>query len=255
MFIHLFPQPVAQPRSLLIRLSGVPSVAVQQTLLEDHAAYEIDGVPVFGTVAPWHANHDLLVDKADGFLAGIVYPVTGSERRSVLELCGSLPDEVVRYCVSPVFAVSLLRSGADLLDVPREWGNQEQPVRRFPEVLRPVRQVLRGCLLGQITMDEIPCDLREVGARFFESLNEYEYMREWPAGDVDRVEVTWLRKPVVEGLPAYYPSALDIELAQFFAEDVWYYRQDNGLAFAIGINHLDETLASYGLELPPVMSA
>lgn len=68
---------------------------------------------------------------------------------------------------------------------------------------------------------------------------------------MDRVEVTWVNKPVDPRLPSYFPSDLQIELAQYFAEDIWFYRDNE--VYAIGINHLDQTLDAYGLQLPTTL--
>jgi hypothetical protein len=57
-------------------------------------------------------------------------------------------------------------------------------------------------------------------------------------------------KPVNAKLPSYFPSDLDIELAQYFAEDIWFYREDDQRVYAIGVNYLDQTLNDYDLQLP-----
>jgi hypothetical protein len=67
---------------------------------------------------------------------------------------------------------------------------------------------------------------------------------------MDRVEVAWVNKSVDARLPHYFPSDFTIELAQYFAEDIWFYREDDDRVHAIGINYLDQTLDAYGLQLP-----
>ena len=40
------------------------------------------------------------------------------------------------------------------------------------------------------------------------------------------------------------------QLAQQFAEDIWFYRRDNGDVVGIGLNHVDEVPAALDLALP-----
>jgi hypothetical protein len=74
--------------------------------------------------------------------------------------------------------------------------------------------MLRECLAGRRDLLDIPPNLREPAVRYFESIAQADYFAEWPAGDVDRVEVVWESRPVAPGLPSYFPSALQVELAQ-----------------------------------------
>ena len=101
---------VMSSQSLLITFSYPPKIRVQNTLLEDHVWTEIEGVPVFAGVPPWNPMHDLLVDRRTQTLAGIVYPVAEGEHAAVAAICGFLPKDVVRYCISPVSAAALLRN-------------------------------------------------------------------------------------------------------------------------------------------------
>ena len=123
-------------------------------------------------------------------------------------------------------------------------------VKQFPEALRPYRQVLRGCLLGELERDQIPPDLLTVAGQYFEENGAAPHLEDWITGgaNVDRVEVTWVNKPMDPNLPSHFPSDLKIELAQYFAEDIWFYRENE--VYAIGINHLDKTLSDYDLRLP-----
>jgi hypothetical protein len=98
--------------------------------------------------------------------------------------------------------------------------------------------------------DQLPSDVLSVAARYFEDNAAAEHLEDWAPGgaNVARVEVTWVHKPVNPNLPGYFPSDLEIELVQHFAEDIWFYREKQ--VYAIGINHLDETLTDHGLRLP-----
>lgn len=244
------------PQSLLIVLTDPPQFRVQDALLEDYVSSKIDDIPVFATVAPWNPMHDLLVDREARTLAGIVYPVAARERAAIAAICQSLPTQVVRYCVSPVTAAALLRTRPiDLTTSFSETGDPNVHVKQFPEALRPYRQVLRGLLAGEIEHEQFPQELRSVAAKYFEESAAAEHLSEWASGasgggDVARVEVTWVNKPVDARLPGYFPSAFELELAQYFAEDIWFYRDDDKQAYAIGVNHLDKTLDGYGLQLP-----
>ena len=194
--------------------------------------------------------HDVLVDRETRTLAGIVYPVVAEEQAAVAAICQSLPKQIVRYCISPVSAAALLRNvEAELTERFNPAGDPNVSVKQFPEALRPYRQVLRGCLSGELDRDQLPSDLRTVAGRYFEDVAAAAYLPEWASGgaNVDRVEVTWVDKPVDPRLPGYFPSDLHLELAQYFAEDIWFYREDQ--VYAIGINHLDQSLADYGLQL------
>lgn len=238
-------------QSLLIIFSYPPQIRVQDILLEDHVWTEIEGVPVFAGVPPWNPMHDLLVDRGTKTLAGIVYPVAEGEHAAVAAICGFLPKDVVRYCISPVSAAALLRNfETELSDGPNIAGDLNVSVKQFPEVLRSYRQILRSCLRGELERDQLPSDLLSVAGSYFEGNAAAAHLEDWATGgaNVDRVEVTWVHKPVDPNLPGYFPSDLKIELAQYFAEDIWFYRENQ--VYAIGINHLDKTLNDYGLRLP-----
>lgn len=238
------------PKSLLITLSNQPRITVQDTLLKDHVSTEIDGVPVFASVPPWNPMHDLLVDRETQTLAGIVYPVPAREQAAIANICRSLPKQVIRYCISPVSAAAVLRNPQiDLSDKFDIAGDVNVSVKQFPEALRPYRQMLRGCLLGEIERDQIPSDLLRIAGKYFEENGTAAHLEDWVTGgaNVDRVEVTWMRKPMDPQLPSYFPSDLKIELAQYFAEDIWFYRENE--VYAIGINHLDKMLSDYDLRL------
>ena len=240
------------PQSLLIILTDPPEVRVQDSLLEDYASSEIDGTPVFATVAPWNPMHDLLVDRETRTLAGIVYPVAAQERAAIAAVCRSLPKQVVRYCISPVSAAAMLRNPQIDLNTLSETGDPNATVKQFPESLRPHRQVLRGILAGEIDREQLPQELLSVAAKYFEENAAAGHLSSWASGggDVARVEVTWVNKPVNPHLPSHFPSAFELELAQFFAEDIWFYREDDKQPYAVGVNHLDSTLSAYGLQLP-----
>ena len=241
------------PKSLLIIFANPPQVRVQNALLEDNVSTKIDDVPVFAGVAPWNPMHDLLIDRETRTLAGIVYPVAAQEQAAIGAICRSLPPDVVRYCISPVSAAALLRDHQrQLTDSLSTTGDPNTPVKQFPESLRAYRQLLRSCFLGETEPERIPLELRSVGAEYFQDAAAAEHLAEWANGgaNVERVEVTWANKPVHPSLPSYFPSAFEIELAQLFAEDVWFYREDDQRVCAVGINHLDKTLEDFGLQLP-----
>jgi hypothetical protein len=241
------------PQSLLIILTYPPQVRVQDALLEDYVSSDIDDTPVFASVAPWNPMHDLLVDREAQTLAGIVYPVAAREQAAIAAICQSLPTQVVRYCISPGSAAAVLRNPQiQLTHSLSETGDPNVSVKQFPESLRPHRQVLRGCLLGEIERERLPVELLTVAAKYFEENAAAAHLGEWASGggNVDRVEVTWVNKPVNAKLPSYFPSAFGIELAQYFAEDIWFYREDDKRVYAIGVNYLDKTLDDYGLQLP-----
>jgi len=238
-------------QSLLIIFSYPPQIRVQDILLEDHVWTEIEGVPVFAGVPPWNPMHDLLVDRETKTLAGIVYPVAAGEHAAIAAICGFLPKDVVRYCISPVSAAALLRNlETELSDDLKIAGDLNVSVKQFPEVLRSYRQILRSCLRGELDRDQLPSDLLSVAGSYFEENAAAVHLEDWATGgaNVDRVEVTWVHKPVDPNLRSYFPSDLEIELAQYFAEDIWFYRENQ--VYAIGINHLDNTLNEYGLQLP-----
>ena len=238
-------------QSLLITFTDPPQIRVQDTLLEDHVWTEIEGVPVFAGVPPWNPMHDLLVDEATQTLAGIVYPVAAGEHAAIAAICGCLPKDVVRYCISPVSAAALLRNfETELSDSLSIAGDMNVSVKQFPEALRAYRQILRRCLRGELDREQLPPDLLSVAGRYFEENAAAAHLEDWATGgaNVDRVEVTWVNKPVNPNLPGYFPSDLKIELAQYFAEDIWFCREDQ--FYAVGINHVDETLTDYGLRLP-----
>lgn len=239
-------------RALLITDGDPPRVMLRESLLPDHAAAEVGGAPAFGGPAPWGANHDLLIDPDERTLCGIVYPVRTAERAAVLRLCGGFPSRIVRYCVSPRLAARLVMESTDLWDVPRDWGDPAARVRAFPTSLRPFRQLLRACLLGTHDRSELPPEIREEAAQYFTSLNDDDGFSEWPGGDVDRVEVVWEPRPVIAELPSHFPSMLQVEIAQQFAEDIWFYRKDGSVA-GIVINHLDSILDAFHLDLPPAI--
>jgi hypothetical protein len=69
-------------------------------------------------------------------------------------------------------------------------------------------------------------------------------------GDLDRVEIVWLPRPLQPGLLPYILSTLRVQAAQQFAEDIWFYQRENENVVAVGLNHLDEVLETFGLELP-----
>jgi hypothetical protein len=243
-------------RSLLAVDGDPPSVTLSEGLLPDHAPTEVGGTIVFAGPAPWPGNHDLLVDEDGRAFAGIVYPVATAERAAVLRLCATFRGQLVRYCVSPKLAADLLEHNAcEFTSLQRDWGDPAVPVEGFPDRLRPIRQMLRECLAGRRDLLDIPLDLRETAAHYFESIAQADYFAEWPGGDVDRVEVVWESKPVAPGLQSYFPSALQVELAQQFAEDIWFYRQKSGEVVGIGVNHLDEIVEEFGLELPTQFKA
>ena len=241
-----------KPQSLLIILTNPPQIRAQETLLNDYVSTEMDGIPVFASVAPWNPMHDLLVDRETQTLAGIVYPVATAERAAIAAICESLPAQVVRYCVSPARAAALLRDQKfQLTKTLSEIGNPSDPVKQFPEALRAHRQNLRACLMGQYERELLPQEVLPVAGEYFQEIANAEHLLEWTSGgDVARVEVTWVKKPVHEELPSYFPSAFEIELAQYFAEDIWFYREDNKQVYAIGFNHLQATLDVYDLKLP-----
>jgi hypothetical protein len=240
-------------RSLLIILTNPPQVRVNDALLEDYASSEIDGIPVFAGVPPWNPMHDLLVDRDTQTLAGIVYPAPDRERAAIAAICKSLPTQVVRYCISPQAAAAMLRDPqAQLTNNLSVLGDPNVSVTQFPEILRPHRQVLRGCLAGEIERDQLPPEILSVAGKYFQESAAAAHLEEWASGglNVDRVEVTWVNKSVDPRMPSYFPSAFEIELAQYFAEDLWFYREDDKQVYAIGVNHLDQTLEGYGLQLP-----
>jgi hypothetical protein len=235
-------------QSLTIILSDPPQTKAQNFLLDDYISTEIKGVPVFASVAPWDKLHDLLVDRETQTLAGIVYPVAAQEQAAVATICQSLPAEVIRYCISPTRAAAALNnSHFQLTEILSETGDPNITVKQFPEVLRPYRQAIRSCFLGETDLNEIPQEIRIVAAQHFEEKGETQW-----TSDTARVEISWINKAVNAELPNYFPSAFDIELAQYFAEDIWFYREDNGRVFAVGFNYLDKTLESYGLRLPEI---
>ena len=234
------------PKSLLIIFSNPPIIRTQNFLFEDNAQTQIDGVPVFAGVAPWNKMHDLLIDSETRTLAGIVYPVAEQEQAAVAAVCQSLPSQFVRYCISTVQAVSeLANSQFQPLEKLNETTDAGSPIEQFPAVMRPYRQAIRICMFGQIEPDELPSEVRAAAASYFEKAGAVQLN-----GDTARIEVSWINKPVNDKLPSYFPSAFDIELAQYFAEDIWFYRQDNNQIFGVGINYLDKTLADYDLQLP-----
>lgn len=238
-------------QSLLITFTYPPQIRVQEALLEDCVSIEIEGAPVFASVAPWNSMHDLLIDRETRTFAGIVYPVPAREQAAIAAICQSLPKQVVRYCISPVSSAAVLRNlETPLTDHFTVAGDLNVSLRQFPQALRPYRQTLRGCLLGELGRDQLPADLLSVAGKYFEEQAAEAYVDDWASGgaNVDRVEVVWVDKPVDPNLPGYFPSELDIELAQYFAEDIWFYGENE--VYAIGINHLDKTLADYGLQLP-----
>ena len=239
------------PQSLLITFTNPPQIRAQYALLEDCVSTKIDGVPVFASVAPWNSMHDLLIDRETRSFAGIVYPVAVREQAAIAAICQSLPRQVVRYCISPASAAALLRDvETPLTNHLNVAGDPNVSVRQFPQALRSHRQTLRGILAGELGRDQLPSDLLSVAGQFFQEQSAEAYVDEWASGamNVERVEVVWVDKPVDPRLPSYFPSDLDIELAQYFAEDIWFYSESG--VYAIGINHLDNTLANYGLQLP-----
>lgn len=246
------------PQSLLITLTNPPQVSVNDSLLEDYVSSEIDGIPVFANVPPWNPMHDLLVDRDTQTLAGIVYPVPAREQAAIAAICQSLPTDVVRYCVSPAAAAALLRdSQTPLSNSLRVTGDPNVSVTQFPEILRPHRQVLRGCLAGEIERDHLPPEILPVAGKYFQESATAPHLEEWANGglNVDRVEVTWVDKPVDPRMPSYFPSGFEIEFAQYFAEDIWFYREDDKQVYAIGVNYLNQTLEGYGLQLPGAFRA
>ena len=192
-----------------------------------------------------------MIDRETRTLAGIVYPVLAREQAAIAAICRSLPTQVVRYCISPVSAASILRNPsiplADRIEIP---GDHKIRVSDFPAALRPYRQALRACLAGELDRDQLPPDVLTVAGEYFQDNAAAPYLEKWTTSgaNVDRVEVVWMSKPMDPNLPSYFPSDLGIELAQYFAEDIWYYRENK--VYAIGINHLDQTLNDYGLQLP-----
>jgi hypothetical protein len=239
------------PQSLLITFTSPPQIRVQYALLEDFVSTEIDGVPVFASVAPWNSMHDLLIDRETRSFAGIVYPVAAREQAAIAAICQSLPRQVVRYCISPASAAAMLRNiETPLTNHLNVVGDPNVSVRQFPQALRSHRQTLRGCLAGELGRHQLPSDLLSVAGNYFLEQAAEAYLDDWASGglNVDRVEVVWVNKPVHPNLPSYFPSDLDIGLAQYFAEDIWVYGESG--VYAIGINHLDKTLADYDLQLP-----
>ncbi len=236
------------PQSLLIILNNPPRIRVQNDLLQDYVLTEIDGVPVFAGTAPWNKMHDLLIDRETQALAGIVYPVAEEEQAAVASICQKLPAQFVRYCISPASAAEILGDMQfQLTEMPNSFGDPNVSIKQFPEILQPYRQAIRACMLGEIEPDELSLEIRTAGKEYFAEAAKTEW-----TGNTARVEVTWINKPVNAKLPSYFPSAFEIELAQYFAEDIWFYREDNQQVYAIGINYLDETLEGYDLQLPEV---
>lgn len=237
-------------RALVMTDGDPPAVTLRDSLLPDHAIAEVGGVTVLTGPAPWRAHHDLLVNPEDRTLCGIVYAVPTAERAAILRRCNHAPPRIVRYCVSPRMAASLLDDGTPLVDMRRAWGDPAAGVKAFPASLRPFRQLLRDCLSGTRDPSELPPGPRAEAAEFFRSLGEEDYVDEWPGGDVDRVEVVWARPAAMANLPPWFPSMLHVETAQQFAEDIWLYRQEDGGVVGVGLNHLDEIVAGFGLTLP-----
>lgn len=239
------------PRSLLITLTSPPRIKVQDALLEDHVSTDLESVSVFAGVPPWNPMHDLLIDRETRTLAGIVYPVATREQAAIASICRSLPTEVVRYCISPVSAAAVLRNPSiQLTEHIAIEGDPRIRVTEFPTTLRPYRQALRACLAGELDRDQLPTDVLSVAGKYFQDNAAAEYLDDWASGgaNMNRVEVVWMDKPVDPNLPSYFPSDLGIEMAQYFAEDIWFYRENE--VYAIGINYLDRTLNDYGLRLP-----
>ena len=239
------------PRSLLITLTSPPRIKVQDALFQDDGASEIEGVPVVAAVPPWNPMHDLLIDREKRELAGIVYPVATHEQAAIADICRSLPRQIVRYCLSPVSAAAVLRNPSFQLTEHIEIeGDPKIRLTEFPRVLRPYRQALRACFAGELDREQLPPEVLSVAGKYFQDSAAAEYLNDWASGgaNVDRVEVVWVNKPVDPNLPSYFPSDLSIELAQYFAEDIWFYRDDQ--VYAIGINYLDQTLNDHGLRLP-----
>lgn len=234
------------PKSLLIILNNLPQIRLQNDLLEDYISTEIDGVPVFAGVAPWKTMHDLLVDRETQTLAGFIYQIEEKEQAAVAALCESLPSTIVRYCISLARANAKIHDPQfRLTDSLTESGDANAVIEQFPTILQPYRQAINSCFFGKIEPHELPDEVGEVAAQYFEVVGAKQWTKE-----TARVEVTWVNKPVISKLPSYFPSAFEIEPAQYFAEDIWFYREDNRQVYAIGFNHLDETLENYELYLP-----
>jgi hypothetical protein len=234
------------PKSLLMILANPPQIRLQNDLLKDYVSTEIDGVPVFAGVAPWRTMHDLLVDRETQTLAGFIYQVEEKEQAAVAALCQSLPSTAIRYCISLARANEQIHDPQfRLSDALSESGDVNAAIEQFPAILQPFRQAINSCLLGGIELHELPDEVREIAAQYFKEVGGKGWTKE-----TARVEVTWVNKPVIDSLPSYFPSAFEIELAQYFAEDIWFYREDNRQIYAVGFNHLDETLESYELDLP-----
>ncbi|MBC7798434.1 MAG: hypothetical protein H7Z37_16315 [Pyrinomonadaceae bacterium] len=233
-------------QSLLITFDNPPQITVKEVLFEDYASTKINGVPVFATVAPWRAMHDLLIDRETQTLAGIVYPVAQQEQAAVAKICQAFPKQIVRYCISSAQAVAALENlQFDLSRLLAETGDTNTSVKPFPKALQPYRQTIRGYFLGEIEPDKVPEEIRKTAADYFDESADLGWTNE-----TARVEVSYINKFVNDKLPSYFPSAFDVELAQHFAEDIWFYREDNKQVYAIAINHLQKTLNDYSLRLP-----
>jgi|SRR5688572_21562825 len=79
------------------------------------------------------------------------------------------------------------------------------------------RQILRSCLRGELDRAQLVSHLLSVAGSYFEENAAAAHLEDWATGgaNVDRVEVTWVHKPVDPKLPGYFPSDLEIELAQY----------------------------------------
>jgi len=242
-----------------MKFSEEPCVVMSEQLLPDHVEMELDGERVFASAPPWICMHDLLVDSERNELAGIVYAIPESERGASWETSIRLGQPSIRYCISPRLAAEHLRHpDVDLLDIPRNWGESDAQLLRFPEIAKPYRQKMADAMRGEADATSIPPSVMQEGANFFKAIAQEEgsgSLLGWPGGDVDRIEVTWLSKPVHPKLPSYFSSALDVVLAQNFAEDIWFYRVDDGAVVAFGLNHLNRILAEFKLRLPPGLGA
>jgi hypothetical protein len=95
--------------------------------------------------------------------------VAEGEHAAVAAICGFLPKDVVRYCISPVSAAALLRNfETELSDGLNMASDLNVSVKQFPEVLRSYRQILRSCLRGELDRDQLPSELLSVAGSYFE---------------------------------------------------------------------------------------